>query len=130
MSIKLSTNFYPFSSCRLGDATHLLPHLFQIPTSNHHAEGLSLQTEIADFETELQASIDEIWTKTSPLQADAESSSILQAATAMGMATDSMQEGWAKRMREYELSARSDPLDKVSKPDVGKIEWKERLARV
>lgn len=48
----------------------------------------------------------------------------------MGIDADGMQEGWAKRMREYEANARLDPLDKVLKPDVGKIEWKERLARV
>lgn len=84
-----------------------------------------------EFEKELQAAIDEIWTKTPSQQpADHESPSTLQATAAMAANLPDMQEGWAKRMREYELSARLDPLDKVPKPDVGKVEWKERLARI
>ncbi|GJE98183.1 IkappaB kinase complex IKAP component [Phanerochaete sordida] len=105
------------------DATHLLPHLFQFPTPTHREEGLELQSEIAEFEQELRAAIDEIWTKTVPSPPPVETDIAVPG-------VDAMQEGWAKRMREYEMNARLDPLDKVVKPEVGKVEWKDKLARV
>lgn len=115
----------------VADSTHLLPHLFQFPTSAHRDEGVSLQDEIADFEKELRAAIDEIWTKIpmpqSPGEADV--ASIFQGAASMG-GLEGMQEGWAKRMREYEMSARLDPLDKVAKPEIGIVEWKDKMVRV
>ena len=76
---------------------------------------------------ELQASIDEVWTKA---QVPGEAGNPLGSQSTTVFVTDSMQEGWAKRMRDYELNARRDPLDKVQKPDVGKVDWKERLARI
>jgi elongator complex protein 1 len=115
------------------DATHLLPHLFQFPMPSHRAEGQALQAEIADFEKELRAAIDEVWTKAPAPQGEAESEgpSMLQSATlGTTIGINVMQEGWAKRMRDYEFNALRDPLDKVQKPDVGKVEWKERLAKV
>ena len=119
------------TTVRPADATHLLPHLFHIPTQTHRDEGLSLQEEIADFERELGAAVDEIWTKTPAPQppSEGDAASVLQGAAAMGT-LDSMQEGWEKRMREYEMNARLDPLDKVAKPEAGKEEWKKMLARV
>lgn len=110
------------------DATHLLPHLFQFNTQEHRAEGLSLQAEVAEFANELQAAIEEVWTKTAlpPQSGEGEQPSL----AGMSAAMDGMQEGWAKRMREYELAARLDPLDKVAKPEVGKLEWRQRLSNV
>ncbi|KIP09060.1 hypothetical protein PHLGIDRAFT_68294 [Phlebiopsis gigantea 11061_1 CR5-6] len=113
------------------DATHLLPHLFQFPTPTHRDEGLSLQDEIADFAKELQSAIDEIWTKTSSqLPADGDTAATLSSVAAMDTGLEGMQDGWAKRMREYEVNSRLDPLDKVPKPDVRKVEWKQQLSRI
>lgn len=123
--------FDHYSQRHIADAQHLLPHLFQFPTEDHRSEGLSLQHEIAHFEKELRAAIDEVWTKSPVPQVESEASSILQnPALGAAMGTDGMAEGWAKRMREYELNARLDPLDKVQKPDVGKVEWKDGLSRL
>ena len=129
--IVYSAPFRSFYAPFVADATHLLPHLFQFPTPAHKDEGLSLQEEVSDFEKELQSAIDEIWTKTSsqaPNNEDTASMSSAIGATDIG--TEGMQDGWAKRMREYELNSRLDPLDKVQKPDVQKVEWKQQLSRI
>lgn len=99
------------------EATHLLPHLLQFAPA-HHAEALSLQSEIAAFASELATALEEIWTK--PKDKDPES----------GEAIEPTPEGWATRMAEYERQRRIDPMEKVARPELGKSEWSGRLAEV
>lgn len=71
-----------------------------------------MQDEIAEFSDELKATIEESWKKS--LEAEAETSL----------------EGWAARMQEYERQKRIDPLDKVSRPELAKQDWNEKIARI
>lgn len=86
-----------------GETRSLLPHLFRF-TDEHRAEGLALQRDVAAFETELKAALEEVWARPPPEGEDGEDAEPI--------------EGWASRMAEKEKSARVNPLDKVMKPDI------------
>lgn len=87
----------------------MLPHLFQFGDT-YREEGLELQRDVADFEVEVQAAVDEIWVR--PAEEDVETAP----------------EGWAARMAEIEKSKAINPIDKVPKPDTSKLkEWRVNL---
>ncbi|KAG2015494.1 pol II transcription elongation factor [Coprinopsis cinerea AmutBmut pab1-1] len=88
-----------FASSR-DDARRLLPHLFQF-SEEHRSEGLDLQLDVSSFEKELTEAIDEVWTKTE------EDGSTPAADT------------WASRMAEVERNRQFNPIDRVSKPELG-----------
>ncbi|KAI0090814.1 pol II transcription elongation factor [Irpex rosettiformis] len=96
------------------DATHLLPHLFQLSV-DHHAEGLLLQADVLAFKEELNKAVEEIWTKT-PQEAEE--------------GVEATLEGWSARMKEYERQRRIDALEKVAKPDIGKEGLGKRMGEV
>ncbi|TFK25707.1 pol II transcription elongation factor [Coprinopsis marcescibilis] len=87
-----------FASSR-DDARRLLPHLFRF-SDEYRQEGLELQQEVAQFETELKEALEEIWAK--PLVEDED-----------GPLPDS----WAARMAEAEKNRQINPIDRVPKPD-------------
>lgn len=92
------------------DAANLLPHLLQF-TEEHQVEGRSLQEELKDFEAEVKAAVEDIWTKSS----------------AEGQENTEPADSWVVRMQEYEKQRQTDPLDKVTKPEVIKQQWTLRL---
>ncbi|KAJ2931513.1 hypothetical protein H1R20_g5611, partial [Candolleomyces eurysporus] len=90
----------------------LLPHLYQFD-GEHRREGLGLQADVTDFETELKEAIEEVWARTS----DGGDSS-----------TATAEDTWASRMAELERNRLINPLDKISKPDVIRGEkWRINL---
>jgi len=90
-----------------GEVRGLLPHLFQF-TDAHREEGLELQNDLATFEAELKAALEEIWAR--PAENEGEP------------------DGWATRMAEVEKSRAINPLDKVPKPDVSQVkDWRVNL---
>lgn len=95
----------------LADAVGLLPHLLQF-TEEHQKEGRALQQELLSFGEELGAAVEEIW-KRPP-----ESDGAIESAPA---------DSWAARMQEYEKQRQTDPLEKVVKPELTKMEWTLRL---
>ena len=93
------------------DAANLLPHLLQF-TEEHKREARALQSELESFEEEVRVAVEEIWTK--PVSnGDA--------------TTEVTPDGWAARMLEHERQRQVDPLDKVTKPELAKQEWRLRL---
>ncbi|KAL6305119.1 IkappaB kinase complex IKAP component [Sparassis latifolia] len=92
------------------DAANVLPHLFQF-TEEHRAEGMALRKEVADFEKELKAAVDEIWARPPGPEDTGEGGD--------GAPGDT----WASRMQEHERQRQTDPLEKVAKPDLAKQEW-------
>ncbi|KAG6878005.1 hypothetical protein C0993_000965 [Termitomyces sp. T159_Od127] len=78
------------------EARNLLPHLLQF-TLEHREEGTAMQKQLADFEGELSCSLDEIWAKP-PEEAPVDS--------------------WATRMEQVEKDRRTNPVDKVPKPEL------------
>ncbi|KAF7294045.1 polymerase II transcription elongation factor [Mycena kentingensis (nom. inval.)] len=92
------------------DARQLLPHLAQF-TPEHEAEGVALQAELAAFEDEFVAAVDEIWARPAP-------GPDKEAEGAMPRGPDGLPV----------LQKPADPLDKVPKPDPkGTDEWKMRM---
>ncbi|KAF4620926.1 hypothetical protein D9613_000930 [Agrocybe pediades] len=92
-----------------GEVRGLLPHLFQF-TDEHREEGLELQNDLAAFEEEMKAALDEIWAR--PAETEGEPTA----------------EGWAARMAEIEKSKAINPLDKVPKPDMSQAkDWRVNL---
>jgi elongator complex protein 1 len=90
----------------------LLPHLFQF-TDEHRAEGLELQRDAKEFETELKAALDEIWARPAAPGEDEEVEPV---------------DGWAARMAEIERNKAINPIDKVPKPDVSQVrDWQVNL---
>ena len=87
-----------------GETRGLLPHLFQF-TEKHREEGLEMQREVAEFETELKGALDEIWAQPSD-EGDAETS------------LDVVTGGWAERMAEKAKSVKINPLDRVEKREI------------
>ncbi|KAF8963616.1 IKI3 family-domain-containing protein [Flammula alnicola] len=93
-----------------GETRSLLPHLFQF-TEHHRAQGLELQRDVGEFESELKAALDEIWARP-PAEEEG----------------DVVADGWAARMAEVEKSKAVNPLDKVPKPDVSQAkDWRVNL---
>ncbi|KAI0919135.1 hypothetical protein AcV5_002129 [Taiwanofungus camphoratus] len=99
-----------FTTAR-ADAVGLLPHLLQF-TEEHQKEGRALQQELLSFGEELGAAVEEIW-KRPP-----ESDGAIESAPA---------DSWAARMQEYAKQRQTDPLEKVVKPELTKMEWTLRL---
>ncbi|TFY59586.1 hypothetical protein EVJ58_g5682 [Rhodofomes roseus] len=93
------------------DAASLLSHLLQF-TEEHQNEARSLQADLHSLENELRDAVEEIWTKPTPEGDEA---------------ADTAPEGWAARMQEHDKQRQVNPLDKVSKPELAKQEWKLRL---
>ncbi|KNZ72380.1 Elongator complex protein 1 [Termitomyces sp. J132] len=89
------------------EARNLLPHLLQF-TPEHREEGMTMQKHLANFEDELQSSLEEIWTK--PLE-------------------ENPIDSWATRMEQVEKERRTNPVDKVPKPDLSssKKGWRINL---
>ncbi|KAE9404784.1 IKI3-domain-containing protein [Gymnopus androsaceus JB14] len=99
-----------FSSTR-GEGARLLPHLLKF-TPDHREEGLAMQQELSEFEAELGAAIEEIWT--------------------VSIISSAPDDSWAARMEEAERQRRINPVERVAKPQidgesgVGK-DWKMKL---
>ena len=93
------------------DAANLLPHLLQF-TEEHKREAKKLQADLESFEEELRAAVEEIWTKP---------------ASEGEATTEPTPDGWAARMLEHEKQRQVNPLDKVTKPELAKQEWRLRL---
>ncbi|THV06651.1 pol II transcription elongation factor [Dendrothele bispora CBS 962.96] len=106
-----------FSATR-DEGSKLLPHLLQF-TPEHRDEGLAMQRELADFETELKAAVEEIWAVTPPL-GDGSINSTENAPT---------RDSWAARMEEAEKNRRINPVERVPKPEMSgdRGDWKLRL---
>ncbi|OBZ69676.1 Elongator complex protein 1 [Grifola frondosa] len=88
------------------DAAKLLPHLFQF-TEEHYAEGLTLREDLSDFEAELSTAVEEIWQRPPEIESEAPPA-----------------DSWAVRMQEHEKQRHVNPVDKVTKPELAKQEWK------
>ncbi|KAF5375529.1 hypothetical protein D9615_009198 [Tricholomella constricta] len=78
------------------EAKGLLPHLLQF-TPEHRQEGVAMQQHLAEFGLELKRSLEEIWYKPPEEQP-----------------VDS----WATRMEEVEREKRTNPVDKLPKPEL------------
>ncbi|TFK50763.1 pol II transcription elongation factor [Heliocybe sulcata] len=89
------------------EAGRLVPHLFQFGP-DHRREGLSLQENIVNFETELKEAIEEIWKKS------------LDGTDADAPAED----GWAARMERLEKDRMINPIDKVPRPNISSTDWR------
>ncbi|KAG9312245.1 IKI3 family-domain-containing protein [Chiua virens] len=87
----------------------LLPHLLHFSNA-HRTEGQSLQQEVSAFDTELRTVIDEIWKKP-------------------GIEQEQSMDSWAARMQEKEKERLIDPNERVSKPEMGIVEWELDLLR-
>jgi len=86
------------------DAKDLLPHLYLFD-GEHREQGRALQADVAEFEAELKEAVEEIW--------------------ARSLDEKETEDTWASRMAEIERSRQINPLDKVAKPDVMRLEkWK------
>ncbi|KAI0669554.1 IkappaB kinase complex IKAP component [Trametes maxima] len=94
------------------DSASLIPHLLQF-TGEHKAEAASLQRELKEFNTELTEAVEEIWKKAP------ENEEGVEAVPPM--------DSWAARMEAHEKQKHINPVDKVAKPEVGKVEWKLRV---
>ena len=84
-----------------GETRGLLPHLFQF-TQKHREEGLEMQREVGELETDLKAALDEIWAQPND----------------EGGVETALETGWAERMAEKARSARINPLDRVEKKEI------------
>jgi len=89
------------------DTLRLLPHLLQL-TEEHRTIGHSLREDMRAFELELDTTVAAIWQRGPDVQADPENALV---------GTDA----WAGVTNK--ASARSDPLEKVGKPDIGSRNW-------
>ena len=76
--------------------------MFQF-TEEHRTEGLALQSEVAEFETELKNAVEEIW------------------ALPVKEGEEDTVEGWAARMAEVEKRRAISSVERVPKPDVPKL---------
>lgn len=72
-----------------------------------------MQNEVDAFEVELKESVEEIWTR--PIEENEEN----------GVGGGSVPDGWASRMAEVERGRAVNPLDKVAKPDLFRVnDWR------
>lgn len=93
-----------------GEAGSLLPHLFEF-SPEHRAQGLVLQKDLDALETELQETLEAIWTKPGSEEVEIRP-------------TDS----WAQRMEEIEKTQQMNPVDRVPKPEFEQEEgWRIKL---
>lgn len=93
-----------------GETRSLLSHLFQF-TESHRAEGLELQRDVAEFESELQTAVDEIWARPPPAEDE-----------------ETTPDGWAARMAEVERRKATNPIDTVPKPGTSMpTDWRVSL---
>ncbi|RDB24885.1 Elongator complex protein 1 [Hypsizygus marmoreus] len=107
---KLTTRFATIQAnpvVLLDEARGLLPHLLQF-TPEHRQEGLEMQKYLFEFETELKTSLEEIWFR-----------------PAEEVPVDS----WATRMEEVDMERKTNPIDKVPKPELpsGNGGWRLNL---
>lgn len=84
------------------EARGLLPHLLQF-TEEHYEEGLSMQQLLNQFQSELKDALDEIWTRP-PEETPVDS--------------------WASRMIGAEKGRKTNPIDRVTKPDLPGSDWR------
>ncbi|KAF5365923.1 hypothetical protein D9758_006686 [Tetrapyrgos nigripes] len=96
------------------EGSRLLPHLLQF-TPEHRTEGLAMQQELADFETELSAAVEEIWAVPADRSGSASEAAPL--------------DSWAARMEEAEKNRRINPIERVQKPELSadRESWKLKL---
>lgn len=90
---------------------HLIPHLLQF-TPEHRKEAHGLQNELSAFQTELQASLDDVW----PTRGG-------EAGDASGELSVS---SWAERM-EDKRRERKRAVESIVKPDLGSNELSWRI---
>lgn len=88
------------------EARNLLPHLSQF-SDEHQEEGLALQQDLDELEQELKASLEEIWKKPAEDEEDEDS--------------------WAKRMEEAEKKKLVNATDKVTKPELSRVDWRMKM---
>ncbi|KAJ3981419.1 IkappaB kinase complex IKAP component [Lentinula detonsa] len=108
-----------FSAIR-SEAKKLLPHILKF-TSHHREEGLVLQRELSEFETELDAAVEEIWA-ISPDSMGFDSQTLITPSLPL-------QDSWAARMDEVEKQRKINPVERIIKPQMdgdGK-DWKMKL---
>ena len=74
-------------------------------------EGRDLQRVVSGFETQLRATLEEIWAR--PIMNDGGS-----ADNGSDKSGDAITEGWAARMAANERSAGINPLDKVEQNEI------------
>lgn len=98
----------------IGEGKRLLPHLLKF-TSGHREEGMAIQKELADFEFELNAAVEEIWVMAIPIDGDGQ--------------TQPLPDSWATRMEEVQRQRRINPVERVAKPqtDGETGDWKMKL---
>ncbi|KIY69796.1 IkappaB kinase complex, IKAP component [Cylindrobasidium torrendii FP15055 ss-10] len=94
-----------FSGTR-DEARALIPHLFEL-SDEHREEGLALQKEIQTFEGLIKQRVEEIWKKTDE--------------------DEPVHDSWKSRMDAAEKARSRNPVESVTKPEVGVEEWKLRL---
>lgn len=93
----------------------MLPHLFQF-SGQHRHEGRALQADVVEFERELKEAVDEIWSRGVTEEDPSKDPDAVEEDT------------WATRMAELERQRLINPLGRVSKPDVIRIDkWKMNL---
>ena len=86
-----------------GDAEQLIPHLLRF-SDEHREEARSLQEDLSDFRTELQAALDEIWPTTGAAEEDADVANSAQTASS-----------WASRMEERRRD-KENAIRRIVKP--------------
>ncbi|KAK7472275.1 putative elongator complex protein 1 [Stygiomarasmius scandens] len=96
------------------EGSRLLPHLLQF-TPEHREEGLAMQQELAEFEVELNAAVEEIWA--------------VQPGDLSDPTDSTPRDSWAARMEEAEKNKRVNPVERVPKPEMSadKRDWKLKL---
>ncbi|KAG1726875.1 pol II transcription elongation factor [Suillus paluster] len=88
-----------------GEIRKLLPHLLQLSQA-HREEGVALQVEFDQLQSELREAIEDIWKKPDePTPVDS----------------------WATRMQEKAKEQLIEPLQRVPKPDMSISEWSLKL---
>ena len=91
-----------------GEVGRLLPHLLHF-TPKHREEGMVLQADLHQFETELKCMVEEIWHK--PVEMD----------------NDAGTKAWMTRTQEKEKETKYNLIDRVEKPGLSGADWQIKL---
>lgn len=89
-----------------GEIKKLLPHLFQL-SGAHREEGVALQVEFDQLQSELRETIEDVWKKPDEQPTPVDS--------------------WATRMEEKAKEQLVEPLQRVPKPEMSVSEWSLKL---
>lgn len=103
-----------------GEGKKLLPHLIKF-TAQHREDGLVMQRELSEFEAELSATVEEVWsTPTDAMGIDSQTQT-----------TQPLQDTWAVRMDDAQRQQKRNPMERIAKPQVDgngdEKDWRMKL---